>query len=291
MEDEVWTVARIMDWTRSYFSECGIDTARLDAEVLLSHVFGKERIYLYTHFDRPLTPEERGAFRGLVKRRAQREPVAYILGEKEFYGRSFRVTPDTLIPRPETEHLIDGVLKWVAAREEASDSTPIRVLDVGTGSGCIAITLAAELKEVEIVAVDLAASALRVAEDNAKRLGLGEKIEFRCGDLLAPVNGEQFDIIVSNPPYVEESVRATLQPEVRDFEPQGALFAGDDGMMVINRLIPAVWDHLKPGALFALEFGSSQREMVAQKMTQRWQNYWIEEDLQGHPRSLFAERS
>ena len=292
MESELWTVQRIMDWTRSYFGDCGVDTARLDTEVLLSHVLGKDRVYLYTHFDRPLTGEEREAFRGLVKRRAKREPVAYILGEKEFYGRCFRVTRDTLIPRPETEHLIDGILKWVRTEgPELDGSRPLRVLDVGTGTGCIALTLAGEIQGVELVATDLSEATLSVARDNARRLGLEGQVEFRCGDLLGPVAGESFDIIVSNPPYVEESARAVLQPEVRDFEPPAALFAGDDGMAVIDRLVPQVWTHLNSGGMFALEFGSSQRELVAQRLTQGWRKYWIEEDLQGHPRSLFAERS
>ncbi len=291
-ERDVWTVQRIMEWTQSWFSERGIDSSRLDTEVLLAHVFGKDRVYLYTHYDRPLSSQERDAFRALVKRRAKREPVAYILGEKEFYGRSFKVTPDTLVPRPETEHLIDGVLKWVAERRaEGAMTSPCRILDIGTGTGCIAITLAAELAEVEVVAVEISEATLAVARENARTLGLGEAIQFREGDLFAPVAGERFDIVVSNPPYVEETVRETLQPEVTEFEPAGALFAGADGMEIIRRLIPGSLEHLVPGGLLAVEFGSSQRAAMEEEMGKAWTQFWIEQDLQGHPRALFAERS
>ena len=291
-ERDVWTVQRIMEWTQAWFSEHGINSPRLDTEVLLAHVLGKDRVYLYTHYDRPLSSQERDAFRVLVKRRAKREPVAYILGEKEFYGRPFKVTQDTLVPRPETEHLIDGVVKWVAERRaEGAMTSPCRILDLGTGTGCIAITLAAELSEVEVTAVDISGATLAVARENARTLGVSESIQFREGDLFAPVMGERFDIIVSNPPYVEEKVRAALEPEVTEFEPAGALFAGNDGMEIIRRLIPEAVEHLVAGGLLAVEFGSTQRAAMEGEMGQPWAKFWIEEDLQGHPRALFAERS
>ena len=292
MDTTVWTVQRIMDWTQSYFAKAGIESARLDTEVLLAHVLKKERIFLYAHFDRPLSTDERDEFRAMVKRRAMREPVAYILGEKEFYGRPFVVNEFTLIPRPETEHLIDGILKW---KKEGCGgeawSGPLKVLDIGTGTGCIGITLAAELDEVEVTAVDISQEALHMASANADALGVAEKIRFIQGDLLDSVKGEQFHLIVSNPPYVEEVERANLPPDVAQFEPESALFAGEDGMDIIRRLVPDAAAQLVSGGLFAMEFGSSQRELVESCVGESWADYRIEQDLQGHPRALFAKRS
>jgi release factor glutamine methyltransferase len=281
-----------MDWTQSFFAKVGIESARLDTEVLLAHVLKKERIFLYTHFDRPLSGHEREEFREMVKRRAQREPVAYILGEKEFYGRPFLVNEHTLIPRPETEHLIDGILKW---EKEGSDAIrwdgPLKVLDIGTGTGCIGITLAAELGDVEVTAVDISSEALKMAAANAEALGVDSKILFLQGDLLSSVVGQEFHLIVSNPPYVEEQERDNLSPDVVGFEPGRALFAGDDGMDIIRRLIPGAALQLTSGGLFAMEFGSSQRQLVESCVGESWAHYWIEKDLQGHPRALFAKRS
>ena len=292
MDSTVWTVQRILDWTQSYFAKAGIESARLDTEVLLAHALKRDRIFLYTHYDRPISPEERAEFRSMVKRRASREPVAYILGVKEFYGRPFGVTKDTLIPRPETEHLIDGIIRWCKEYRASVDSdSPLRIADIGTGTGCIGITLAAELEDVRISAVDISEKALEVASANALNLGVQEKIRFVHGDLLDTAMGEQFHIIVSNPPYVEELERDNLSADVVQFEPETALFAGRDGMDIIRRLIPEAAEHLISRGLFAMEFGSSQRELVESCIDEMWVDSRVERDLQGHPRALFATRS
>jgi release factor glutamine methyltransferase len=199
----------------------------------------------------------RERFKTIVNRRLAGEPIQYILGETEFYGLPFRVTADVLIPRPETEHLVEQMLALTATLQAP------RIVDIGTGSGAMAVTLAHKLPQAQITAIDLSTAALALARDNAKRNSVMSRIRFLEGDLLAPVANEQFEIIVSNPPYVPVADRASLAIEVRDYEPELALFAGDDGLDVYRRLIPQAFAALIPGGFVALEIGYGQSEAVA----------------------------
>jgi release factor glutamine methyltransferase len=227
----------------------------------------------------------REVFNALVMRRRYGEPIQYITGETEFYGLPFRVTPDVLIPRPETEHLVEKVVELVA-----SFHAP-RIVDVGTGSGAIAVSIAHDWPEAEITAIDLSPAALEVARGNAERFGCADCIRFLQGDLLTPVAGERFEIIVSNPPYVPETDRATLAVEVRDHEPALALFAGLDGLAIYRRLIPQAFAALTPGGFFALEIGFGQSEAVrALLASSGFEQIEFTPDLQGILRVVSARR-
>jgi release factor glutamine methyltransferase len=256
-------------------------TGRRDAELLLMHVIGCDRAYLLTHPEMKLTREQAAAYEGYLVRRAHHEPVQYIIGEQEFFGLRFRVTPDVLIPRPETEHLVEAALARV------DQTAPVRIADVGTGSGAIAVALAHALPKAGITALDTSAAALKVAQDNAERHHVADRIEFVVSDLLQAAGDENFDLIVSNPPYVAEG--EVLEPQVRDFEPASALFAGPDGLDVYRRLIPQAYAALKPGAWLLMEIGQGQREALAEMLTV-WENVSFISDLQGIPRVACATR-
>ncbi len=263
--------------------------ARLDAEALLLHVQGRSKTWLLAHSNERLPGCEAGRYVELIERRYAGEPIQYIIGETEFYRLSFRVTPDVLIPRPETEHLVERACQLIptfdnrprmpfqfrvihqlrhAEKQQRqgdphSAGWPPRVLDIGTGSGVIAISIAHDWSEAEITAIDSSASALDVARSNAERLGFADQIRFLQGDLLAPVAEERFEIIVSNPPYVPTTDRETLAVEVRDHEPALALFAGPDGLDIYRRLIPQAFTALVPGGFLVLEIGYGQSEAIA----------------------------
>ncbi len=232
------------------------ERARADAELLLLHLLGKDRAWLLTHLDEEFAEDEAGIYAQLLGRRKSGEPIQYIIGSTEFYGLSFRVTPEVLIPRPETEHLVEKVLKVAAGFEEP------RIVDVGTGSGAIAVALARELPQASVTAIDLSAPALAVARRNAELNGVSSCIRFLSGDLLEPVAGEFFEMVVSNPPYVPATDRVSLAVEVREHEPAMALFAGDDGLDVYRRLIPAAFAALVPGGFVAMEIGFGQSKAI-----------------------------
>lgn len=251
-----------MDYLRlavPYLERSGVPTPRLDAEVLLGHILNKDRVYLYVHFDQPLEPAEVDRYRDLLVRRARREPVAYLIGEKEFYSRPFRVSPAVLIPRPSTETLIDTVLAW--AKDRRGDLT---IVDVGTGSGAIAVTLAAELPHARVIATDASAEALAVARHNSERHGVAERIRFTLGSWLDPLQDVQADALVSNPPYIESGTIATLEPEVSRYEPVLALDGGPDGLAAYRQLIPRASRVVVPGGALFFEVGSGQAASVAQ---------------------------
>ncbi len=284
MAPEAWTIERILKATQEYFAGKGIASARLDSELLLVEVLKIKRIQLYTSYDRPLTEPERDAYRALVKRRAAHEPVAYILGSREFYGRPFVVNRDVLIPRPETEHLIDAVLKHVKERA----LTGPRIIDVGTGSGAIAVTLAKELPDANVTACDVSAKALDVARANAKSLDAA--VTFVESDLLNGTTGP-FDIVAANLPYIGTSERASLAPDVRDHEPSLALFSGADGLDAIRRLVVDAVVVSARGGFIALEIGASQGAAVRALLGEAgWVNVKVEADLAGHARVVTAER-
>ncbi len=251
-----WTTAAVLDWTTKRFAEAGIDAARLEAQVLLAHALGCTRVQLYTGFDRPLDEDELARARGLIKRRLAGEPVAYLVGTQEFWSLSFAVDERVLVPRHDTETVIQVVLDQVGERQ-----APWRVLDVCTGSGVLAVTLARELAAARVVATELSPAAAEVARANAARLGVADRVEVREGDLLASVAGEVFDVVVANPPYIATAVIATLDREVQR-EPRQALDGGVDGLDLLRRLVVAAPDHVAPGGLLVLEHGHDQGEAV-----------------------------
>jgi release factor glutamine methyltransferase len=251
----VWTIGEILQWTKQYFSGKGVDNPRLDAEVLLSHILHRDRLYLYVHYDQPLAPDELIAFRECVRKRAARIPVAYIIGEKEFFGLTFTVSPDVLVPRPETELLVETVLQRLQNK-----SAP-RILDLGTGSGAIAISLLSRLPDATAVAVDISPAALAVARENAKRYDLEGRLELRQGDFWQPAAGMMFDAIVSNPPYIPANEIASLAPEVGR-EPVLALDGGKDGLDYYRRLLKEGHTYTSPNGIMAFEIGISQAAAI-----------------------------
>lgn len=263
----------------------GCETPRLDAELLLAHTLGQERPWLYTHPDQPLTDQTRNTFLDLIARRQQREPVAYLTGHKAFYGLEFLVTPEVLIPRPETELIVELLLANYPA-----PPPPLHIADIGTGSGCLAVTLAKHLPQAIICAVDASTQALAVARQNADRHGVAERSTFWLGDLLAPL-AQSFDVIVSNPPYVSEAELAATAPEVRRYEPPLALVAGPDGLAVIRRLLPEAKTKLNSPGLLLVEISASQGGTVSQLARDVFPQaqVTIEKDLAGRDRVLVVK--
>jgi release factor glutamine methyltransferase len=255
----VWTILALIRWADERFRKEGMATPRLDAEVLLAETLATDRVGLYTHFDQPLQADELTRFKELIRRRLRREPVAYILGKKEFWSLPFRVTPEVLIPRPETETLVAEALKILAPAE----GKDFHILEIGTGSGAISIALARELPVAMVVATDLSPKALAVAEENARRIGVRERIRLLHGDLFQPVEkGDGFDLIVTNPPYILRGQFSSLMPEVQKYEPKAALDGGKDGLDFFRRVLPAVHEYLRPGAWFLAEMGAGQGPQI-----------------------------
>ena len=261
MSNKIWRVVDLLDWTVGYFQQHGIPNPRLDAEVLLAHLLEKTRLQLYLHFEMPVFQEHLTPFRELIKKRIAHTPVSYLTNRKEFMSLDFYVDERVLIPRPETEQLVETIL---TTKTENSQ----RLLELGTGSGVIATSLALQQPEWEIVATDISEPALTVAQKNAETHACTEQIKFLSGDLFEPIeaintNGNtHFDWIVCNPPYVKNTERDTLSPDVRDYEPEIALFAGDDGLVVIRRLIAEAPKHLAPGGKLIFEIGERQADSV-----------------------------
>jgi release factor glutamine methyltransferase len=255
--------------------------ARRDAERLLLHVLQIDRATLLAHPDRSLTSDQLAAYDAAIARRLGHEPIQYITGQQEFFGLQLKVTPATLIPRPETEILVEAVL------DRLPHDRPVRILDIGTGTGAIALALAVHLPQAEITAIDLSSKALEVARENAVTHHLDNRIRFLKSDLLAALSQEEqtatFDAIVSNPPYIPDSDNAQLHPQIRDHEPHTALFAGPSGLDIYRRLIPEARAALKPGGLLALEMGHGQRDALAALLAD-WHSVTFLNDLQQIPR-------
>src|SRR5690606_35254694 len=246
---ETWTTLKVLEWTTERFARAGIDSPRLEAQILLAHALSCQRVQLYTAFDKPLGAGELATYRELVKRRLAGEPVAYLVGEQEFWSLPFRVDASVLIPRHDTETLIEVVLDEVGSRGERAAA--LRIADIATGSGAIAVTLAKELGAAAVVATDVSAQAAAVAASNAARHGVADRVDVRVGDALEPLAGEApFDVLVSNPPYVPSGDIAGLAAEVRA-EPRLALDGGADGLTVLRRLVSGAGRHLAPGGLLA----------------------------------------
>ena len=272
-----------------------VPSPRLNAELLLTFTLNCDRAYIYAHPERELTHDEQSRYDATLAERARGVPTQYITGHQEFWGMDLIVTPAVLIPRPETEHVIETVLECVGreplrqAQGKLSPADPLRITDVGTGSGCIALALAEELPQAEIHAIDISAAALEVARANAARHQLESRIQFHEADLLAGFENDGFDFIVSNPPYVGESEEDQVQLEVRKFEPRGAVFAGPTGMDVIRRLIPQAHAALKPGGWLVMEISGAISEKVRQSL-QDWNDVRIRPDLQSIPRVAQARK-
>jgi release factor glutamine methyltransferase len=261
-------------------------TATRDAELLLLHVLQISRAALLAYPDREVPSDRQAIYQDLIVRRLRHEPVQYIIGQQEFYGLNFHVTPAVLIPRPETEHLVEAVLKLLPSNQ------PQKIVDVGTGSGAIAVALAVHLPHATITALDISPDALAVAARNARENNVVDRIRFLPSDLLGAVSTDEagFDAIVSNPPYIPETDRLSLHPQVRDHEPATALFAGETGLDIYRRLVPQAHNRLKPNGLLALEMGHGQQGALAELLA-GWQGVSFVEDLQGIPRVALARRT
>lgn len=283
---EVWTVRRILEWTTAHLSKHGSESPRLDAEILLAHSRKCKRIELYTRFEDVLTEEQRGTMRELVQRRAKAEPVAYLVGKREFYGLPFRVTADVLIPRPDTETLVMELLTLAKGMESP------RILDVGTGSGCIAVAIAANMKSACLTAIEISAAALQVAQDNAEANKVADQITFLAGDGFSPLNAEAtFDFIISNPPYVAEGEFDQLQADVRLHEPKLALVSGEDGLNMVRVLVQAAPPHLVKGGSLLMEISPEQAQTVQALLEAdaRYENVRMLKDLSNNPRVVAAQ--
>lgn len=277
-DNELWTIKRLLDWCANYFKEKGIDSARLDAELLLAHALKIERIKIYVDFDKPIMPPERETLKEYVKRRARGEPVAYVIGKKEFFSLEFEVNNSVLIPRPDTELLVEKALEY--------DNSPRAVLDYGTGSGCIAVALAKFRPSWRIVAADISEDALAVARRNAEKHSVAQQIEFICCSSPAELDG-MFDLVVSNPPYIGLAEKETLMKDVRDYEPHAALFAGEDGMDVYRLLLETVPQKISPGGRLLLETSPVTVKMLADEAARRgFTSTAVFEDLAHNPRCM-----
>ena len=251
-----WTTLAVLDWTTKRFSDAGITSARLEAQLLLAHVLGCSRVALYTGFDKPLADAELTGYRELIKRRLGGEPVAYLLGEHEFWGLPFYVDDSVLVPRPDTETVVE-----VARSARTDRAAACRVLDLCTGSGAIAISLAKELTGSTVIATDISEAAVAIARRNAERNKLADRVEVRHGDLWAAVAGERFDLVVSNPPYIASAIIATLGAEVRR-EPVLALDGGETGLVFYDRICGEARAYLEPGGTLVVEHGYDQADTV-----------------------------
>lgn len=253
-EAEVWTVRRLLEWTTGFFKNHGCSSPRLEAEVLLAHALDVTRIELYTLFDTVPEGEKLAIFRSQVKRRAAGEPVAYLVGHKEFYSLDFCVTADTLIPRPETEQLVLEGIEYFRSKRKKGESGPFLALDLGTGSGCIAVALAKNCAELNVLAVDCSENALKVARSNAEKHGVAERVEFRCSDLFEQVPDEKtLDLLVSNPPYIKRAEYDALEGTVRNYEPRGALLAGERGTEIVEKIVELGPKRVKSGGKVLIE--------------------------------------
>jgi release factor glutamine methyltransferase len=277
-----------------------VPSPRMNAELLLMFVLGCDRAYLYGHPERELTAEEQSRYEDALVQRSKGIPAQYITGHQEFWGMDLIVSPAVLIPRPETEHLIEAVLDRISTGHvgrtflsdksaSMSSAANARIIDVGTGSGCIALALAKELPHAGIYATEISPAALEIAGANAARHQLEHRIHFHQTDLLAGINRKAFDFVVSNPPYVGESEEDSVQLEVRKFEPRNAVFAGATGTEVIERLIPQAWEVLSPGGWLVMEISGTIAERV-QELLKKWNNAEIINDLQRIPRVVSARK-
>ena len=280
-----WTIIKLLQWAASYFKSHHIDSPRATAEILLAHVLAADRIDLYLRYDQPLNAEELSRFKAVIKRRIRREPVAYILGTKEFWSLELEVSREVLIPRPETECLVEKALAVLAT---VSDSSRKRILELGTGSGAVILALASENARHVYWGTDISVAALQVARRNSTRHNLAANIHFMAADWLAPfgAHADVFDMIVSNPPYIRTAELKRLQPEIQDFEPQAALDGSEDGLRPLRHIIQTAYLHLKPNGALLLEMGHDQKEPLMDIIDQcgHYDNVVFYKDYSGYDR-------
>jgi release factor glutamine methyltransferase len=291
--DVAWTTLEVLNWTSQRFGEAGMESARLEAQVLLAHALGCTRVQLYTGFDKPLGEEELARIRGLIKRRLGGEPMAYLIGEQEFWSLPFWVDPAVLVPRHDTETVVQLVLDAIDSRGAGERAAPRRVVDLCTGSGILAVTLARELPGARVIATDVSPEAAAVARRNAERHAVTDRVEVRVGDLLAPLAGEApFDVVVSNPPYVATGDLAGLSAEVKR-EPRLALDGGPDGLDLVRRLVAGLPPLVAAGGLIAIEHGFDQGD-AARAIVDASGAFLpaaTRADLAGRPRVTWARRA
>ncbi|HEY7118231.1 MAG TPA: peptide chain release factor N(5)-glutamine methyltransferase [Tepidisphaeraceae bacterium] len=291
--DGPWTVRRTLEWTTAFFTRKGVDAPRLSAELLLAHILAVPRIRLYTDYDRPLTDDERGKLRDLVARAAEHEPIAYLTGKAHFFNLEFDVTRDVLIPRPDTETLVENVIQTVR-RQMVLDAP--RILDLCTGSGCIAAALAHSLKNAVVIATEISPAAATLARRNIEKLGLAGRVTVEQGDLFEPlqtiVDPQPFDLIVANPPYIPHAQLESLDRSVREYEPLLALDGGPDGLDPHRRILRDAPPRLNPAGRVFLEIawdhGTLARELAEQQGA--WDDVRILKDHAGHDRVLTATK-
>lgn len=287
--EEIWTILKVLQWTTDYFSRHKVEQPRASAEVLLAYVLGKERIQLYLHYDQPLTATELARYRRAIQRRAAHEPTQYITQKQEFWSLEFEVNPSVLIPRPETELLVEMAIDLLGHHAHT-------VLDLGTGSGAIAVAIAHERPAARILAADISYAALQVAKRNALRHHVQHRIWFVAAnwfDSLAPLRAG-FDLIVSNPPYIGDDELAGLAPEIEKYEPATALKGGGpQGLDTIRTLLETAPDYLRPGGSILLEIGQGQADILQDELQQNlnFQGYRIKNDYSGIPRILHLTRA
>ena len=284
---EVWTVKKVLDWTIGHLKQHGCESARLDAEILLAHSRSCRRIQLYTEYDAPLTPEERATMRDLVRRRAAHEPVAYLVGFREFFGLDFEVEPGVLIPRPDTETLV------MTALEIAKDLPAPRILDVCTGTACVPVAIAENCPAAALTAIELGDQAHKIAQRNIEKHGLSERVTLLLGDLFSPLADDAvFDMITANPPYVTDGEMNTLPPDIRLHEPELALCGGADGLDIVRRLILEAAARLTDAGVLLLEIGSQQGDEVCRlfEATNQYEPAQAVKDLGGRTRVVWAKK-
>jgi len=287
----VWTIQRLLNWITSYFSQKGIDSPRLSAELLLSEVLQMERIELYTGFETPVCQSALEQVRGLVKRAARHEPVSYLTGRAEFYSLKFHLSRDCLIPRPETEILTGHSIEFLRGREGTQS-----MCELGTGCGCIAVAVARNVWNVSIIATDISEAALETAEKNIQQHCVAERVKLLCGDLFEALSperkAERFDLIVSNPPYVSISEYENLAENIREYEPAGALLAGEDGLEFHRRIISESGTWLKSGGALMLEMGYNQASAITKLLKESgcYGEIRIEKDFGNNARVAIARK-
>ena len=289
-QPRVWTSLDLINWTRSYFEKKGIESARLETELLLAAALECPRIRLYVDFEKPVAAEKLAAFREFVRRRAEtREPIQYIIGHTDFIDLRIKVSKAALIPRPETEVLA----QWAAEKARAVAGDAVRAADVCTGTGCVALYIAAKEPRASVLATDISADALALAAENAAALKLESRVTFRAGNLFEAFPAElkgAFDLLVANPPYVNPNDKETLAPEVREHEPAVALFAGENGLETIRLLVAEAVEWLKPGGWLGVELGAGQHGAVRAMAAGKYEAAEIGADANKKPRFLFAKR-
>ncbi len=286
-----WTVQKLLNWVNEYLTNKGVDSPRLSAELLLSHVLGLKRIELYTHFDNTVSKQQLDILHNLVKRAGQHEPIVYLTGKTEFYSLELDITPDCMIPRPETELLVERAVEFLRSRTGGQF-----ICDLCTGSGCIAVAIAKNFQNAHVFATDVSAAALDIAAKNIEKYQLQDRITLLCGDLFEPLvpqlDVNKFDLIVCNPPYTTAAEFESLDKNIKAYEPRVALYAGEDGLDVYRRIIEKVGAFLKPDAALLLEFGYRQGQAIRELLEQAgfFTEIKIEKDFHNNDRMAIAKK-